>query len=430
MKIESLQKRRAAILENDPAGSITDGILTQEELTLSAEIHAEVGLIDESIKAFERAEASAPLRAATASKEVAIVLDEADKFAGLPDGGFSRGSAEFLMTVMTAGQGRGEDVRLKSRRSSGIQAAVGSDEQQEAGDTYGGYLVPETWATGLHTIPSELDPTVGRVTNVPMASPVVRLNSRVDTSHATSVAGGIVVARRAETAAATDSRMSFSQVTLNATWLGGVTFATEEVLADSAISLVSVIGQSYADAFQGKMLNEKIRGGGTSEPQGVIGAAATISVARETTSEINFADVLNMRSRCWGFGSAIWICNHSAYPALRQMVSGGTYPALVYQPSVVEGRPDSLEGRPIFYSEYASDFNAAGDLMLCDWSQYLWGTLGGMNSAESIHVRFVNAERAFRFSMRSDGQPWWAAPLTPAESSTTMSPYVILAAGV
>ena len=429
MKIEMLQKRRAAILENDPAGSVTDGILTQEELALSAEIHAEVGLIDESIKAFERAEATAPLRAATASKEVAVILDEADKYAGLPDGGFA-GPADFLLTIVDAARGGKEDVRLKARRSGGVYSAVGSDEQQEGVPGYGGYTVPDVWATGLHTIPNEVDPTVGRVTNVPMASPVVRLNSRVDTSHATSVAGGIVVARRAETAAATDSRMSFSQVTLNATWHGGVTYASDEVLADSAISLVSVIGQSYADAFRGAMLNEKIRGTGTSEPQGVIGAAATISVARETTSEINFADILNMRSRCWGFGNAIWICNHDAYPALRQMVSGGTYPALVYQPSVVEGRPDSLEGRPIFYSEYASSFNAAGDLMLCDWSQYLWGTLGGMNSAESIHVRFVNAERAFRFSMRSDGQPWWAAALTPAESSTTMSPYVILAAGV
>ena len=428
MKIEALKSRRAGILEGDPAAQSDGGLLSAEELELSASIHAEVEQIDASIAAFERAEASAPARAAVASsKEVSVVLDEADKYASLPDGGFTHGTGEFLMTVLKAGQGRGEDIRLKSRRSGGIQATVGTDEQQESVDQYGGYLVPETWASGLHTIPNELDPTVGRVTNVPMASPVVRLNSRVDTNHATSVAGGIVVARRAETAAAADSRMSFSQVTLNATWHGGVTYATDEVLADSAISLAAVIGQSYGDAFRGAMLNEKIRGTGSGQPQGIIGAAATISVARTTDSEINFADVLAMRSQCWGFGNAIWICNHSAYPALRQMVSGGTYPALVYQPSVVEGRPDSLEGRPIFYSEYASDFNSAGDLILCDWSQYLWGTLGGLESAESIHVRFVNAERAFRFSMRSDGQPWWTSALTPSSlpiSVTAIMPKV------
>jgi hypothetical protein len=70
----------------------------------------------------------------------------------------------------------------------------------------------------------------------------------------------------------------------------------------------------------------------------------------------------------------------------------------------------------------------AGDLMLVNWSQYLEGTYQPLQSAESIHVRFVNNERAFRFTMRNDGAPWWRSALTPKHSSNTLSPYVRLAA--
>jgi len=46
--------------------------------------------------------------------------------------------------------------------------------------------------------------------------------------------------------------------------------------------------------------------------------------------------------------------------------------------------------------------------------------------AESMNVRFVNHERAFKFWLRNAGAPWWRAALTPRESTTTLSPFVVL----
>lgn len=100
----------------------------------------------------------------------------------------------------------------------------------------------------------------------------------------------------------------------------------------------------------------------------------------------------------------------------------------VYTPSTVEDRPDMLLGRPIFYSEYAKTVGDAGDIMCVNWGEYLEGTYQPLQSSESIHVRFLENERTFKFSMRNDGQPWWRSALTPKNGSDTLSPIVTLAA--
>ena len=92
-----------------------------------------------------------------------------------------------------------------------------------------------------------------------------------------------------------------------------------------------------------------------------------------------------------------------------------------------EGGVEKLDGRPIYFTEHTKNLGTAGDLVLCVWSQYLEGTYQQMQTAESIHVRFVSAERAFRFYRRNDGRPWWRAALTPKNSAPTLSPFIVLA---
>ena len=41
-------------------------------------------------------------------------------------------------------------------------------------------------------------------------------------------------------------------------------------------------------------------------------------------------------------------------------------------------------------------------------------------------MRFLNHERTFKFWLENDGQSWWRSPLTPKESSETLSPIVVL----
>jgi hypothetical protein len=66
--------------------------------------------------------------------------------------------------------------------------------------------------------------------------------------------------------------------------------------------------------------------------------------------------------------------------------------------------------------------------MLVNWQEYVEGFRGGMEFAESIHVRFEYNERTFRFMAACGGAPWWDTVLTPKHSASTLSPFVALAA--
>jgi len=94
---------------------------------------------------------------------------------------------------------------------------------------------------------------------------------------------------------------------------------------------------------------------------------------------------------------------------------------------LTSGGQETLDGRPIYFTEHAKNLGTVGDLVLANWSQYLEGEYQGMQQAESIHVRFVSAERAFRFYKRNDGRTWWRSALTPKNSAPTLSPFLTLA---
>jgi hypothetical protein len=85
-----------------------------------------------------------------------------------------------------------------------------------------------------------------------------------------------------------------------------------------------------------------------------------------------------------------------------------------------------LLGRPVYFTEFAETKGKKGDLILGAWSQYLEGTYQGEGRAESIHVRFLEHERVFKFWLRNAGAPWWNASLTPKKSAETLSPFVVL----
>ena len=316
-----------------------------------------------------------------------------------------------------------------------LQAAAGSDEQGAYQDRYGGFSVPTTLLPGILQLGAEPDPTAGRTTSIPMQTPVVELLARTDKSHATSVSGGFTVTRRPETVAAASTRMEMEKVTLKATSLFGLAYATEEILMDSALSFVAIIAAGFTSQFAFHMVNEKLRGLGGSEYLGAENGLCFVSQAKEsgqTADTIEADNVINMRSRCWNYGNAIWIANHDTYPQLIKMalvvegsVGGGLI--LVYARSLQEDRPDTLLGRPIFYSEHAAKLGDANDIQLGVWSEYLEGLYQPLQSAESIHVRFVNHERTFKFWLRNAGAPWWRSALTPHKGANTLSPFVGLA---
>lgn len=325
----------------------------------------------------------------------------------------------------------------------GLQATVGSDEQGGYDYGRGGAAVPVTFLPGMLQLGFEGDPTVGRTRGVPMETPIVSLLARVDKDHSSSVSGGFTVTRRPETVDITASRTEMERVKLEASGLFGLAYATEELLTDSPMSFIAIIDAGFRDQFAHHLLNEKLRGMGGDQYLGILTALAgsslgpTIAITRDTSSDVKANDVVAMRARCWGYGNAIWIANHDCYPSVSKLAhvitDGGATPVgagaiTLYQTSLREDRPDMLLGRPIFYSEYASTLGSAGDLVLGNWSEFLEGLYQPLQSAESVHVRFVQHERTFKFWVRNAGAPWWRSALTPFQSTSTLSPFVVIAA--
>ncbi len=481
-RIHELRAKRAALSEEAnealrAAQKVADDegrSLNDAELAAQDAFDAQLEQLDQDVKLEERALDRAKRYAAGSAGVEPVVVDPA---AVLPGGASSvhdlvlradrdsrRGFGshrEFLLAcIENAGfRDRGDvaDERLRplaiadrdNRSASGelafmlpraytprgLWAAAGSDEQGGYQDRYGGFAVPTTVLPGMLQVGAEPDPTAGRTTSVPMTTPIVELLARTDKNHATSVSGGFTVTRRPETVAATSSRMEMEKVTLKASSLFGLAYATEEILTDSALTFVAIIAAGFSSQFAFHMVNEKLRGLGGNEYLGVENALSIVSQAKkgsQAADTIVAENVINMRARCWGYSEAIWIANHDTYPQLVKMalvvegsVGGGL--VLVYQPSLRDDRPDTLLGRPIFYSEHAQKLGDANDIMLVTWSEYLEGLYQPLQSAESVHVRFVNHERTFKFWLRNAGAPWWRAALTPHKGANTLSPIVGLA---
>ena len=136
-----------------------------------------------------------------------------------------------------------------------------------------------------------------------------------------------------------------------------------------------------------------------------------------------------MWSRCWGRSraNAVWYVNQEIEPLLYTLKIGDV-PVYLPAGGLSEKPYATLFGRPIVPLEQCSALGAVGDIILGDMSQYLLIDKGGINSASSIHVRFLYDESVFRFIYRVDGQPIWNKPITPYKGSNTLSPFVTLAA--
>jgi len=336
---------------------------------------------------------------------------------------------EFLGCVMQAGlHSDRADPRLKPLLT------VGSDEASGASDAYGSFLIPMGFSPDFLALTPEDDPMGSMITRVPMTTPSVTIPARTDKNHTTSVAGGLTVTRRPETVAGTASRTQLEQLLLAAHTLFGLAYATEELLVDSPTTFIAILERGFKEQFQYALIKERLTGSGAGEFEGVLNTGNPYLVTApaengQATKTITLTNILTMMSRSWGYGRAMWIANHDTLPQLgllNQSVGvAGT--GMIWETNVEGPIPNRLLGRPLMFSEYAQTLGTAGDLLLGTWSEYLEGTYAPLESAESVHVRFVNHERAFKFWIRNAAICWWRSPLTPVNSTSTLSPFVVLA---
>lgn len=444
-QISASDRKAAAIREADQIVSAAKSAgrdLTSDE---TAQVEAFLDTADEATREIEQAEAARKAAGRLEASKAAMGASSRRSHPGAsnpaapsvstfsvgkesleddPQAGF-KSPRQFMSAVMAYGKGR-RDVFTAGQMK--ILAAAGSDEAGGYSEQFGGFLVPAAWQPGVLKVQGDVDPVGAMTRKVPMGSPSVKINARVDKDHSTSVSGGLRVYRRAEADTVTASRMQFEQIELQATSLFGIAYATEEILTDSPESFTSLIAEGFGEEFAAVKLEERLNGVGGGEFVGVRNAACTIDVSKESgqaAATIVYENILNMFARAWR--PQMWLASKTCIPQLAAMsLAVGTGGSVVWMPNAQPGLPGTLLGIPIYYSERMQTVGTSGDIMLCNWGEYLEGNLGPMGQEESIHVRFVNHERAFKFYERNAGAPWWSTVLTPKNGST-LSPFVTLA---
>ena len=86
----------------------------------------------------------------------------------------------------------------------------------------------------------------------------------------------------------------------------------------------------------------------------------------------------------------------------------------------------ALLGTPLVATEKLPALGTKGDLMLIDPKQYFTGTRSDIEIAASEHYKFLNNQVTYRFLFRGDGRSWLDAAFTYQDTTTTVSPFVVL----
>ena len=298
----------------------------------------------------------------------------------------------------------------------------------------GGFLVPETLRSELLKVSLETAVVRPRARVVPMETLRVPFPAIDSTSNASSVHGGIVAYWTEEGGTMTDASPAFGRIVLEALKLTAYTEVPNELVADSISSFEVFINELFPEALAFYEDDGFINGSGAGEPAGFLGADAAISVTKETgqaADTIVWENIVKAYSRMLpgSLGRAVWVAHNDTFPELATMaLSVGTGGSAIWLNNGAVGPPMTILGRPVIFTEKAATVGDAGDINFVDFGYYLIGDRQVMTASSSAHFKFQNDKTAYRIIERVDGRPWLNSATTPKVGSTTVSPFVKIAA--
>ena len=245
--------------------------------------------------------------------------------------------------------------------------------------------------------------------------------------------GGVRVYNDAELSQITASSTKFQKIKLAPERLTGMYYASDKILMNATF-LGQEMRQLFTEEFAFKSQDLVMEGTGAGQALGLKVCDCKVDVSKESGQDadtIVSQNILNMIMRFnirGGSGNVVWLANRNVYKTLREMtyaIGTGGELARMYLPPAIGGTVGSMEGYPVVFIEQAESLGDAGDLWLCDFSQYLCVDYGDINEASSIHFKFDYGQTTFRFVYYFDGQPRLVNPITPFKGTgSTVSPFV------
>lgn len=339
---------------------------------------------------------------------------------------------EFLIAARDVRINRTIDPRLSFMPGT-VSKTTGHMEIGE--DSQGGFLVPEEYRMELQEIALEGAVVRPRATILPMATDSLKIPYVNDTSHASTVFGGIVAYWTGEAKDKTPSKPTFGQLELTPHKLAGLTYTSNELLADSAIALEPLIRRQFGSAWGYYEDDAFLQGAGGGQPLGVFNCGCLKSVFRNTANRVHAEDIAEMYQSMLpaSLGSAVWVIGPTVMAELLELGSGNAADAsgkiLIWQPNFKDGIGAwTILGRPVIISEKLQALGTAGDILFADFRYYLIGDRQAITIDSSTHVAFTTDETCWRFVLRVAGQCWPQTTITSRRGAHTFSPFVQLAA--
>ena len=235
----------------------------------------------------------------------------------------------------------------------------------------------------------------------------------------------------------TSSMTKFEKIRIEPERLTGLCYVSDKMLKNATF-LGQELNQLFQEEFLFKVQDLIVNGVGAGTALGILNAGCLISITAEdgqAPDTIVSENVLKMFARFWPSGasnSLVWLANRNIFTQLYTMtydIGTGGEMARLYVPPSTPGGTGSMLGYPVIFIEQAASLGDAGDLILCDLSQYICADYGNVDEASSIHLKFDYGQTTFRFVYFFDGQPRWRSALTPYKgSSDTVGPFVAIAA--
>ena len=322
-------------------------------------------------------------------------------------------------------------------KNLGVAAEAARNEIRNAASSHtgadGGFLVPEETRSTLLQLSLETGIVRPRATVIPMSAPTVNLPMVDDTSHVSSLYGGVTTSWETEGDSSTPSNPSFARAKLQAHKLKAYTQVPNDLLNDG-VAFEAFLNASFPRALAYEEDYAFMHGTGVGQPKGFYNSDAMITVAKragQANDTIVWENVVDMAARLLpeSYGNSVWIASIDTMPELNTMaLSVGTGGSAIWNTSGVTAMPVTLLGRPVIFTEKAPKLGDAGDLSLVDLRFYLVGDYQTMTAESSPHYKFQEDVTAFKVLTRVDGRSWVNSPLTPRNGGPTLSPFVKLGA--
>lgn len=332
--------------------------------------------------------------------------------------------------VMTTGS----DMRAKSAAAERFQKVVSAASGGSVGiDAEGGYLVETDKASSILTTAIETGVLASRCTQQPISANADSFSylAADDRDRSTGKINGIQVYRKGEADTMTaGGKAKLKEREIRVEDMYGLVYVTNRMLRD-ALAMAEYTKRVLREQLAFKLDYEIFQGNGAGQCLGIMNSGLIVTVGKETSqtaATINATNAMKMLSRFKGdISKACWFVNQDCLPQF-PLMTVGNQPVFIPGGSFANAPFGMLLGLPIVPIEFCKTVGALGDIVLGDFSQYLMVRKGGVEEAESMHVKFTTDEMAFRFITRNNGQPMHDSPITPLNGSNTLSPFVTLEA--